>query len=133
MTVITRNSHFDLHDDGYQEVHESNMKRRHAFLLLLFFASAVVFAQAGISHLPETYRTPLSDIIHEDHKDWRAIPEDKNPWRESEEDLLIKPRIKVQMFPQYTPDSSGNPVSKSLLQNEDEIEKPATNILEYTW
>jgi hypothetical protein len=133
MTIIAHNNSFDYHDDGSRGDQESNMKRSNALLLLLFFVSAVVFAQAGISHLPETYRTPLSDMVHEGHKDWRAIPEDKNPWREGEEDLLIKPRIKVQLFPQYTPDSSGNPVSRSLLQNEDEIERPASNIFKYTW
>ncbi len=132
MTSIIHNNSFDFHDANAREKQKFNMKSYHGFLLL-FFTSAVVFAQAGISHLPETYRTPLSDMAHKDHKDWRAAPKDKNPWRESKEDLLIKPRIKVQLFPQYTPDSSGNPVSKSLLQNEDEIEKPASSFFQYTW
>jgi len=127
MTAIIHNNGFNFYRSRHNE-----MKRFNGFLLL-FFASAVVFAQAGITHLPESYRTPLSDIVHDNHKDWRAVPEDENPWRESEQDLLIKPRIKVQLFPQYTPDSSGNPVSRSLLQNEDEVEKPSSNIFEYTW
>ncbi len=104
------------------------------FALLIFFFSAAVYATAnGIINLPETYRTPLSDIVHDDHKDWRATSETDNPWRENSEELIIKPRIKVELFPSYTPDSSGNPVSNSLFQNEDEIEKPASNIFEYTW
>jgi len=104
------------------------------FALLMFFFSAAVYAAAnGIINLPETYRTPLSDIVHDGHEDWRAKPETDNPWREDSDELIIKPRIKVELFPSYTPDSSGNPVSSSLFQNEDEIEKPASNIFEYTW
>jgi len=105
-----------------------------SFALLMFFTSAAVYAAAnGIIQLPDTYRTPLSDMVHKDNQDWRAEPEQENPWRENDEELIIKPRIKVELFPSYKPDSSGNPVSNSLFQNEDEIEKPASNIFEYTW
>lgn len=123
-----------IRDNGFNYYTGRNieMKRFNGFLLL-FFASAVVFAQAGITNLPKSYRTPLSDMVYDDMKEWRAAPEDENPWREDEEELLIKPRIKVELFPQYTPDSSGNPVSRSLIQNEDEVEKPASNILEYSF
>ncbi len=109
-------------------------QRSNGFALLLFFVSTTVYAAAnGIIQLPETYRTPLSDMIHEGNKDWRAEPEQDNPWRENSEELIIKPRIKVELFPSYKPDSTGNPVSNSLFQNEDEIEKPVTNIFQYTW
>ncbi len=109
-------------------------QRSNGFALLLFFVSTTVYAAAnGIIQLPETYRTPLSDMIHEGNKDWRAEPEQDNPWRENGEELIIKPRIKVELFPSYKPDSTGNPVSNSLFQNEDEIEKPVTNIFQYTW
>ena len=109
-------------------------QRTNGFALLLFFVSAAAYAAAnGIIQLPDTYRTPLSDMVHKDNQDWRAVPEQKNPWRENAEDLIIKPRIKVKLFPSYKPDSSGNPVSNSLFQNADEIEKPASNIFEYTW
>ncbi len=109
-------------------------QRSNGFALLLFFVSTTVYAAAnGIIQLPETYRTPLSDMIHDGNKDWRAEPEQDNPWRENGEELIIKPRIKVELFPSYKPDSSGNPVSNSLFQNEDEIEKPASSIFQYTW
>jgi len=105
-----------------------------SFALLMFFASAAAYAAAnGIIQLPDSYRTPLSDMMRDNHTDWRSVPKDKNPWREDSEELVIKPRIKVELFPSYKPDSSGNPVSNSLFQNEDEIEKPASNIFEYTW
>jgi len=104
------------------------------FAALMFFFSAAAFAAAnGVIVLPETYRTPLSDMAQDGNRDWRAEPEQKNPWRENGEELSIKPRLKVKFFPSYKPDSSGNPVSKSLFQNEDEIEKPVSNIFEYTW
>jgi hypothetical protein len=103
-------------------------------VLLMFFVSAAVYAAAnGIIQLPDTYRTPLSDMVHDSNKDWRTTPGEDNPWREDGEKLIIKPRIKVELFPSYKPDSSGNPVSNSLFQNEDEIEKPVSNIFEYTW
>jgi len=109
-------------------------QRTNGFALLLFFVSTAAYAAAnGIIQLPETYRTPLSDMVHKNNRDWRAEPEQENPWRENGEELIIKPRIKVELFPSYEPDSSGNPVSNSLFQNEDEIEKPASNIFEYTW
>ena len=105
-----------------------------SFALPLFFVSAVAFAAAnGIIQLPNTYRTPLSDMVYDSNKDWRAEPEQTNPWRENGEELIIKPRIKVELFPSYKPDSTGNPVSNSLFQNENEIEKPVSNIFEYTW
>ncbi len=109
-------------------------QRTNGFALLLFFVSTAAYAAAnGIIQLPETYRTPLSDMIPHGNKDWRAKPGNDNPWREDNEELIIKPRIKVELFPSYKPDSSGNPVSNSLFQNEDEIEKPVSNIFEYTW
>ncbi len=107
--------------------------RINRFFLLFLFSAATLAANNGITHLPETYRTPLSDMVYDEHHDWRVEPGEKNPWREMEEDLLIKPRIKVELFPEYTPDSSGNPVSNSLFQNEYEVEKPATSIFKYTF
>ena len=108
--------------------------------LLLFFVSAAVFAQTnGIIQLPETYRTPMSDMAYEDLKEWRAKPEDDNPWREDEEDQIIKPRIKVEFFPQYNydslyyRDSIEDPVSNSLYQNETEIQRPVSNVFQYTF
>ncbi len=113
------------------------MKTFNGFLLL--FASAAVFAQAGIIKLPNTYRTPLSDMVYDDRTKWRTEAKEKNPWREEEENLIVKPRIKIELFPQYNYDSlyyRGNiedPISNSLFQDETEIERPVSNILEYSF
>lgn len=116
---------------------EFSLKRFNGFLL--FFVSAAVFAQAGIIQLPDTYRTPLSDMVYEDLNEWRAEPEDENPWREDEEDLTIKPRIKAEFFPQYNydslyyRDSIEDPLSNTIFQNETEIERPVSNVFQYTF
>ena len=127
MPAITQNNGLNFHTGRNIE-----MKRFNGFLLL-FFACTVVFAQAGITKLPESYRTPLSDMVNDDQKEWRTEPEDENPWRENDEDLIIKPRIKADFFPQYNYDSLQNPISNSLFQNENEIERPVSNILEYSF
>lgn len=127
MPAITQNNGLDFHTGRNIE-----MKRFNGFFLL-FFVSAAVFAQAGIIKLPESYRTPLSDMVNDDQKEWRAEPEDENPWRENDEDLIIKPRIKAEFFPKYNYDSLQNPISNSLFQNENEIERPVSNIFEYSF
>ena len=134
MTLTQQNIGADyFSDNNIKPVHFSRF-------LLLFFVSAAVFAQTnGIIQLPETYRTPLSDMVYEDLKEWRAEPEDENPWREGEEDLKIKPRIKVELFPQYNydslyyRDSIDDPLSNVLFQNETEIERPVSNVFQYSF
>lgn len=114
-----------------------DLKRINGYLL--FFVSAAVFAQAGIVQLPDTYRTPLSDMVYQDLKEWRAEPEEDNPWRENGEEQLIKPRIKVEFFPQYNydslhyRDSIEDPVSNSLFENETEIQRPVSNVFQYNF
>jgi len=128
MTALTLDNGFN-----FQTGRKIKMNRLNVFVLL-FFVSAVVIAQtSGITKLPESYRTPLSDMVYEDMKDWRSEPEEENPWRESDEEPLIKPRLRVDLFPRYNYDSLQNPVSDSLFQNENEIERPVSNILEYSF
>lgn len=128
MTALTLDNGFSFHTGR-----NIKMKRLNVFLLL-FFVSAVVIAQtSGITKLPESYRTPLSDMVYEDMKDWRSEPEEENPWREVEEEPLIRPRLRVDLFPRYNYDSLQNPVSDSLFQNQNEIERPVSNILEYSF
>ena len=116
---------------GFHSGCNIDMKRLHRFFIL-FFISAVVIAQTnGITKLPETYRTPLSDMVYEDLSEWRSEPEEENPWREKTDEPMIKPRLKVELFPKYNYDSLQNPVSDSLFQNQNEIERPVSNILEY--
>jgi hypothetical protein len=126
MTVIIHSQSFNLGYDG-----NISMKQLNVFIVLLF-VSAMVFAQAsGITELPESYRTPLSDMVYEDLTEWRVEPEDEYAWREGAEEPLIKPRLRVDLFPRYNYDSLQNPVSDSLFQNQNEIERPVSNILEY--
>ena len=102
--------------------------------LLLFFVSAVAIAQSnGLTQLPESYRTPLSDMVYDDNDQWRAEPDDDNPWREDQEEVAIKPRIKPEFFPEYDYDTVDDPTTRSLFQNEYELERPRTNIFKYTF
>jgi hypothetical protein len=126
MTLAIQKNRYNFHIGN-----NIDMKRLNSFFIL-FFISAVVIAQTnGITKLPESYRTPLSDMVYEDLTEWRSEPEEENPWREKSEDPLIKPRLKVELFPKYNYESLQNPVSDSLFQNEYEIERPVSNILEY--
>lgn len=101
---------------------------------LLLLVSAIVIAQTDLyTEIPESYRTPLSEMIYEGHTDWRAAPEEDNPWRENEEEIAIKPRIKPEFFPKYDYKTPEDPTTRSLFQNENELEKPRTNIFKYTF
>jgi hypothetical protein len=101
---------------------------------LLLLINAVVVAQTGVyTEVPGSYRTPLSDMIYEEHTDWRAPPEEDNPWREAEEEIRIKPRIKSEFFPKYDYNTREDPTTRNLFQNEDELERPRTNIFKYTF
>ncbi len=137
MASITHNKGFMFHAGRHIEMPAFNSRHLNGFLL--FFFSAAVLAQAGIIQLPETYRTPLSDMVYEDLDEWRAEPEDENPWREGEEDLTIKPRIKAELFPQYNydslyyRDSIEDPLSNIMFHNETEIERPVSNVFQYTF
>jgi hypothetical protein len=105
-----------------------------AGLSLLLLASAMVFAQSnGYTELSESYRTPLSEMIYEGHTDWRAAPEEDNPWRQKEEEETIKPRIKAEFFPEPDYSTTEDPSSINLFQNEYEVEKPRTNIFKYSF
>jgi hypothetical protein len=128
MSTVT--PHSCIHSAG----RNTDMKRVNGFLLLFFF-SAVVFADAnGLLKLPESYRTPLSDMAYDDMKEWRADPEDENPWRRKDDETVIKPRIKLDLFPKYEhKDDLKNPSDGVLFQNVYEISKPVSNILEYSF
>lgn len=72
-------------------------------------------------------------MVYDDNKEWRAEPEEANPWRENEEELILQPRLKAEFFPKYNYDSVQNPESGSLFQNANEIDKPVSNIFKYTF
>lgn len=108
--------------------------RNNSLVLLLLFTSAAVFAGAnGLIYLPESYRTPLSDMVHDDNQDWRIKPEEKNPWREDEEELILQPRFKAEFFPKYNYESVEDPNPGPLFQDEYELDKPVSNIFKYTF
>ena len=101
--------------------------------LLLFVSAAVVAQTNGMLQLPESYRTPLSDMVYDEQDSWRAEPAEDNPWREGEEEAMIKPRLKTELFPAYDYDTVEDTTQRSLFQNEYELEKPRTNIFRYTF
>jgi hypothetical protein len=101
--------------------------------ILLFIISTVLFADATGIVLPDSYRTPLSDMVPDSQTDWRAKPEEDNPWRQQEEELIIKPRLKTEFFPKPDYSKDDDPTSRSLLQNEFELERPRTNIFKYNF
>jgi len=101
--------------------------------LLLVLASAAVIAQTnGMLELPESYRTPLTDMVYDEQDSWRAAPAEDNPWREGEEPT-IKPRLRTELFPTYDYDTVEDTTQRSLFQNEYELERPRTNIFRYTF
>jgi hypothetical protein len=102
------------------------------FLLLLFISAAVLADANSISDLPP-YRTPLSDMVYDSNSEWRARPEDKNPWRGGEDEPVIKSRIKTEFFPKYNYDSEDNSDPNTLFQGGTQQEKPVTNIFKYTF
>jgi hypothetical protein len=107
--------------------------RTNGLLLLLLFISAAIFADASNVSLPPSYRTPLSDMVYDSNSEWRAPPEDKNPWRGGQDELIIKPRFKTEFFPKYNYDSEENSNPNSLFQGGTQQEKPVTNIFKYTF
>ena len=128
MTSLSLNSSFD-----HFARHRKTTNRLNGFVIL-FFASAAVFASAnGITHLPEFYRTPLPDMVYDNNNEWRAAPDADNPWREDKEELIVKPGINAKLFPRYNYDSVENPNPGSLFQNENELDKPVSNIFKYTF
>jgi hypothetical protein len=101
--------------------------------LLLVLASAAVIAQTnGMLELPESYRTPLSDMVYDEQDSWRAAPAEDNPWREGTEPM-IQPRLRTEIFPEYDYDTVEDSTQRSLFQNEYELERPRTNIFRYTF
>ncbi len=117
--------------NGFSEKNKT-IDQFNRFIFLFFISVAVFAASNGITSLPESYRTPLSDMAYDNNNEWRAEPEEDNPWREDKE-ITIKPRIKTEFFPKYDYDTVDDPTTRSLFQNEYELERPRTNIFKYTF
>jgi len=111
----------------------AGLKQLNRFVPLFFFSAVVLAGMNGYTRLPESYRTPLSDMVYDENKEWRAEPEEENPWRENEEELILQPRLKAEFFPKYNYGTVDNPEPGSLFQNANEIDKPVSNIFKYTF
>jgi len=62
-----------IQKNGFQRM--TTAQRTNGVAMLLFFTSAAAYATAnGIIQLPDTYRTPLSDLVQEGNKGWRTDP-----------------------------------------------------------
>lgn len=110
-----------------------NTVRDRLLLPLTIIASFSVWAATNGITLPDSYRTPLSDMVYDEHQAWREPAEEDNPWREQEEDVIINPRLKTEFFPEWDYNTVEDPASRSLFQNEFELERPRTNIFKYTF
>ncbi|MBL4710889.1 MAG: hypothetical protein JKX75_00015 [Gammaproteobacteria bacterium] len=102
--------------------------------IILSLISIAIWAQTnGLTTLPNLYRTSLSDIVFDNNKQWRIAAEQDNPWRADEKHSVTKPRFKATLFPEYDYHTVDDPTTRSLLQNENELERPRTNIFKYTF
>jgi hypothetical protein len=111
---------------------------RHSGLLALMLFSMAVYAQSevsgnGISELPPVYRKPLSAIVSEENTEWRAIPQDENPWRQDRREVLLKTTNKARLFPDYDYSRTNDPSTGNLFQNSDELERPPPNLFKYSF
>ena len=103
--------------------------RSHAGLLSLMLLSAAAMAGSdGLLELPQYYRSPLSDVIYEEHTTWRATPEDDNGWRKQEDDLIQQGRLRKELLPQWDYEDRGDPTLGNIFMNENELARPKTNV-----
>lgn len=101
----------------------------HYGLPLLMLLSAVAIAGSdGLLELPEHYRTPLSDVVYEEHTTWRAIPEDDNGWRRGDDDLIHQGRLRREVLPEWDYDQRSDPTLGNIFMNENELARPKTNL-----
>ena len=102
-------------------------------LLLVSFGviAAGQVSGPGTVKLPEFYRTPLSEIIADENPGWRAGPEPEYKWRQGQDEVQMKPGKEARLFPEYDYETKDDPSSRSLLQNEYELDRPRTNLFRY--
>lgn len=87
----------------------------------------------GLTALPEYKRTPLSEVIEDEEIRWRAPEEPEYQWRQSEKEVTINTNRRMRLFPEYDYETVDDPAERSLFQNEYEIERPRTNIFQYSF
>ena len=52
----------------------------------MLLSAAAIAGSDGLLELPEFYRTPLSEVIYEEHTTWRATPKEDNGWRRKDDE-----------------------------------------------
>ncbi len=96
--------------------------------LLLLTSVAAIAGSDGVLELPEHYRSPLSDVIYEEHPTWRATPEDDNGWRKGDGDLIQQGRLRKEVLPEWDYEERGDPTLGNIFMNENELARPKTNV-----
>ena len=97
------------------------------------FISAIVIADSGaLLDLPNTYRTPMPDVVYDEQTTWRAAPREDNGWRRGD-DVAIDTRQRKEMWPAYDYTDRGDPTLDNLFMNENELARPKTNVFRYTF
>ena len=99
------------------------------WLFSLLLLSAAAFAgSSGQLELPEYYRTPLSDVIYDEHTTWRAAPEVDNGWRKGEGDLIQQGQRRREVLPRWDYEEEEDPTLGNIFMNQNWIQKPKTNV-----
>jgi hypothetical protein len=104
-----------------------------AWLLPALLLSAVAIADNAGLILPNSYRTPLSDLVFEQQSSWRAAPADENAWRRGKVEPDSDSRIRVEVLPQYDYSEHEDLTRRNSFMNEDELARPKTNIFRYNF
>ena len=105
-----------------------DIRLQYSLPLLLLLSAVAIAGSDGLLELPEHYRTPLSDVVYEEHTTWRATPEDDNGWRRGDDEMIQQGRLRREVLPQWDYEQRGDPTLGSTFMNERELAKPKTNL-----
>ncbi len=98
----------------------------------IFFISVIAYAHNTGLILPNTYRTPLSDIAEENNH-WRAPVKASNPWRKNKQKPEMTFRKKAEFFPKYNYKKTDNLIPNSKPENDNQVVAPSTNVFKYSF
>jgi hypothetical protein len=102
------------------------------FTLMLMSAAAIA-GSSGLLELPEYYRTPLSDVIYDEHPSWRAEPEVDNGWRRGDDNLIQQGQRRKEVLPRWDYEEQDDPTLGNIFMNQYWIQKPKTNVFRYNF
>ena len=97
--------------------------------VLLLFSAVAIAGSDGLLELPEHYRTPLSEVVYEEHTTWRATPQSDNGWRRGDEDLIQQGQRRKEVLPRWDYEERQDPTLGNIFMNERELARPKTNVL----